>query len=161
MLNSCLFKLSKILEKYKWKYLLLLKLLSVGLWCFKNSTKITSLCFREWLINLQLRSYFWLEKRPSTKVHFPLKNAELNKQWIRFVNKRDWLATKHSILCKLYFEEKYLRRCEKYTLQWLMNPVLTVYPQKPSSKHHNSASSEKKILPRWIVSISTTSRFSV
>ena len=39
------------------------------------------------------------EKKPSAKFHFPLKNAELNKQWIRFVNKRDWLATKHSMVC--------------------------------------------------------------
>ena len=31
LLNSCLFKLSKILEKYLWKYLLLLKLQAVGL----------------------------------------------------------------------------------------------------------------------------------
>ena len=91
---------------------------------------------------------FLVRKETKYKIHFPLKNAELNKQRIRFVNKRDWLATKYSILCKLYFEEKYLRRCEKYTLQWLVNPVLTVYPQKPLSKHHYSASSEKKILPR-------------
>ena len=54
---------------------------------------------------------------------------ELNKQWIRFINKRDWLATKHSMLCELYFEEKYLQRCEKCTPKWLMNPVPTVYPQ--------------------------------
>ena len=52
------------------------------------------------------------EKKPSAKFHFPLKNAELNKQWIRFVSKRYWLATKHSMLCGLYLEEKYLRRCE-------------------------------------------------
>ena len=82
-----------------------------------------------------ISGYVSNEKKPSTKFHFPLKNAELNKQWIRFVNKRDQLATKHSILCELYFEEKYLRRCEKYTLQWLKNPVPTVYPQKPLSKH--------------------------
>ena len=37
--------------------------------------------------------------------------------------------------CELYFEEKYLWRCEKYTLQWLMNPVPAVYPQKPFSQH--------------------------
>ena len=49
------------------------------------------------------------EKKPSAKFHFPLKNAELNKQWIRFVNKRDWLATKHSMLCEINFEEKYVR----------------------------------------------------
>ena len=28
-----------------------------------------------------------------------------------------------------------------------MNPVLTVYPQKPLSKHHYSASSEKRSFP--------------
>ena len=57
------------------------------------------------------------EKKPSAKFHFPLKNAELNKQWIRFVNKRDWLATNRSMLYELYFEDKYLRRCEKCTLK--------------------------------------------
>ena len=74
------------------------------------------------------------EKRPSAKFHFLLKNAELNKQWIRFVNKRDWLATNRSMLYELYFEDKYLRRCEKCTLKWLMNPVPTVYSQKDLSK---------------------------
>ena len=38
------------------------------------------------------------EKKPSAKFHFPQKNAELNKQWIRFVNKKDWLATKNLML---------------------------------------------------------------
>ena len=52
------------------------------------------------------------EKKQIAKFHFPLKNVELNKQWIRFVNRRDWLARKHSVLCKLHFEEKYLRRGE-------------------------------------------------
>ena len=70
------------------------------------------------------------EKKLIAKFHFPLKNAESNKQWIRFVNSRNWLATKHSMLCKLHFEEKYLRRGEKCILQWSMNPVATVYPQK-------------------------------
>ena len=38
------------------------------------------------------------EKKQISKFHFPLKIAELNKQWIRFVNRREWLATKHSML---------------------------------------------------------------
>ena len=46
--------------------------------------------------------------------NFPLKNAELKRQWIRFVNRRDWLATKHLVLCELHFEDKYLQQCEKY-----------------------------------------------
>ena len=35
--------------------------------------------------------------------HFHLKNEELNKKWIRFVNRSDWLPTKHSVLCELHF----------------------------------------------------------
>ena len=74
------------------------------------------------------------EKKQIAKFYFPLKNAELNKQWIRFVNRKDWLATKHSMLCELHFEEKYLRRGEKCTLQLPMNLVPIVYHQKHLSK---------------------------
>ena len=38
------------------------------------------------------------------------------------------------VLCELHFEEKYLRRGEKCTLEWSWNPVPTVYPQKLLSK---------------------------
>ena len=54
------------------------------------------------------------KKKQIAKFHFPPKIAELNKQWICFVNRRNWLAT---VLCELNFEEKYLRRSEKYILQ--------------------------------------------
>ena len=48
------------------------------------------------------------KKKQIPKFYFPLKNAELNKQWIRFVNRKDWLAMKYSVLCELHFEDKYL-----------------------------------------------------
>ena len=54
------------------------------------------------------------EKKQIEKFNFLLKTADLKKQWIRFVNRRDWLARKYLVLCELYFEEKYLRRGEKY-----------------------------------------------
>ena len=57
---------------------------------------------------------------------------KLNKQWIRFANRRDWLATKHSKLCKFYFEEKYLWRSEECKV--VKDSVLTVYPLKCLSK---------------------------
>ena len=38
------------------------------------------------------------------------------------------------MLRELHFEDKYLRRGEKCTLQWSMNPVPTVYSQKLLSK---------------------------
>ena len=44
---------------------------------------------------------------------FLKKNADLKKQWIRFINRRDWLARKNLVLYELHFEEKYLRRGEK------------------------------------------------
>ena len=37
------------------------------------------------------------EKKQIAKFHF-LKHAELKRQWICFVNRRDWLETKHLVL---------------------------------------------------------------
>ena len=45
------------------------------------------------------------ETKHTTKFHFPLKNFELNRLWIQFVNRIDWKPTKHSVLCELRFEE--------------------------------------------------------
>ena len=64
------------------------------------------------------------EKKKIAKFHFPLKNEDLKKQWIRFVNRRDWFARKHLVLCELHFEEKYLRRGEKYySGRWILYPL--------------------------------------
>ena len=38
------------------------------------------------------------------------------------------------MLCELYFDGEYLRRAEKYTLEWSKNLIPTIYPQKPLSK---------------------------
>ena len=46
------------------------------------------------------------EKKQIAKFHFPQKNAELNKQWIRFVDRSDWIATKHLLLCECYQHQK-------------------------------------------------------
>ena len=58
------------------------------------------------------------QKKQIPKFHFPLKNSELQKQWICFFNRRDRLATKDSVQSELHFEEKYLWRGEKCRLQW-------------------------------------------
>ena len=50
------------------------------------------------------------EKKQMAKFHFPLKNAESKKQRNRFVNRRDWIAAKHSVLCELHFEEIFTAR---------------------------------------------------
>ena len=54
------------------------------------------------------------EKKQISKFHFPLKNAESKKQWIHFVNTRDWIATKQSMLCELHFEEIFKARGKMY-----------------------------------------------
>ena len=110
--------------------------------CFKNSAKITTLllhCILENGVNKCAAPKCTSvsasnEKKQTAKFQFPLKNAELHKQWIRFINRRSWIAKKLSVRCELHFEEKYLRRGEKCALQWLMNPVPTVYPRKLLSK---------------------------
>ena len=60
-----------------------------------------------------------------TKFHFPLKNFQLNRLGIRFVNRKDWNPTKHSLSFELHFEEKYIIRGGKSNLKWSMNPIPT------------------------------------
>ena len=91
--------------------------------CFKNSAKINALCFREWLINVQLRSALLIMPVINrNKFHFPLKKVDLNKQWIRFVNRRDWLATKpcmnYILKWKTFSEIKNVQ----YSGQWIPYP---------------------------------------
>ena len=42
-------------------------------------------------------------------LRFPLKNPELNRKWIGFVNRRDWAPTRRSGICFKHFEEKFLK----------------------------------------------------
>ena len=53
------------------------------------------------------------ETKHIIKFHFPMKNLELNRLWIRFVNYKDWKPTKNSVLCEFHFEEKYIVRKRK------------------------------------------------
>ena len=39
--------------------------------------------------------------------YFPLKNEELSKKLIRFVNRSNWVPIKHWVLCELHFEDIY------------------------------------------------------
>ena len=59
--------------------------------------------------------------------HVPLKNEDLNKKWIHFVNRKDWVPTKHSILCELHFEDIYKNTGKRMSLTWSMKPVATIY----------------------------------
>ena len=73
------------------------------------------------------------KKKQTAKFYFPLRNVELKKQLIRFVNRRDSACNETLVLCKLHFEEKYLQQAEKCTLKCSINPAPTVYLSKSSS----------------------------
>jgi len=59
---------------------------------------------------------------------FPVNKAELNKKWIRFVNRKDWTVPKHSGICAKHFEEKFLKTGKRTTLRWELQTVPTIYP---------------------------------
>jgi len=59
--------------------------------------------------------------------YFPFKNDELNQKWIPFVNKSDWVPSKNSVLCELYFEDKYKNRGKRMSVNWSVNPVPTIH----------------------------------
>jgi len=65
------------------------------------------------------------EKQPLFS--FPVKKTELNKQWIKFVNRKDWAPSKHSGICAKHFEKKYLKVGCRTTLLWDLNPIPTLY----------------------------------
>ena len=69
-------------------------------------------------------------KQNITKFHFPLKNFELNRLWIRFVNRKEWKPTNHSFLCEVHFEEKYIVRVGTSNLKWSMNPIPTKHSRE-------------------------------
>ena len=66
-----------------------------------------------------------LEKFPVFR--FPLKNPELNRKWIRFVNRRDWAPTGRSDVCSKHFEEKFLKVGKRAELRWKLQPVPSIY----------------------------------
>ena len=66
------------------------------------------------------RLYLFYRK---TSFHFPLKNEELSKKWIHFVNKSDWVPRKHSVLCELHFEDISKNKGKRMSLNWSMKPV--------------------------------------
>ena len=48
----------------------------------------------------------------NTVFAFP-KDDDIRKRWIKFVNRKDWLPTSLSCICKNHFEPKYFRKAKK------------------------------------------------
>ena len=64
--------------------------------------------------------------RKLSSFYFPLKNKELNKKLICFVNRNDWVPTKHSVLSELHFEDIYKNKGKRMSLNSPMKPVSTI-----------------------------------
>ena len=102
--------------------------------CFKNSAKITTLCFRGWLINMQLQSVLLVMpvvKRKNFKISLSSKKWG-SSGFILLI--QDIGKQRNSQCCVNYILKKYLKQGEKCTLQWSMSHVTTVYPQKHLNK---------------------------
>ena len=66
---------------------------------------------------------------------FLLKNPELNRKWIKFVNRRDFAPTQCSGVCSKHFEEKLLKVGKRAALQWELQPVPYIYFGNESTPH--------------------------
>ena len=40
---------------------------------------------------------------------FPTKKTDLNKKWIKFVNRNNWVPPNHGGICAKHFESKFLK----------------------------------------------------
>ena len=66
----------------------------------------------------------------STVVFLFPKNEELKKNWIKFVNRKDWIPTNSSVICIKYFEKKYYKRGntnQRFRLIKKLKPIPTIF----------------------------------
>ena len=59
--------------------------------------------------------------------YFPIKKADLIKQWIRFMNRINWEPTQDSVLCELHFKKHVIGHTQRCNLEWQLNPAPTNY----------------------------------
>ena len=53
----------------------------------------------------------------------------LSRKWLEFVNRNDFEISKYSVICIDHFEERFIIQHEtKMTLNYSMNPILTIHP---------------------------------
>ena len=61
--------------------------------------------------------------------HFPLKSRpDIAAEWIKFVGKENWTPTGNNALCYEHFENTLINRGSRWTLDWKLSPIPTLYP---------------------------------
>ena len=84
---------------------------------------------------LGCRSGYASESAKVSSFKFPFHILELNKKWIKFVNRKDWFPTQNSVICSCHFEDKFIITCTKRKkLNWKLNPIPTIYETKGMRK---------------------------
>ena len=63
-------------------------------------------------------------KKPS--FHFP-EDEELRKKWIYFINRKEWIPTKYSVICIEHLESKFVKFGKICKLIWELHPVPTIH----------------------------------
>jgi len=61
--------------------------------------------------------------------HFPLKSRpDIAAEWIKFVGKENWTPTGNNALCYEHLENTLINRGSRWTLDWKLSPIPTLYP---------------------------------
>ena len=60
-----------------------------------------------------------------------VKRPDLYDDWVRFVNRSNgWNPSPSSVSCHLHFEDKFIKKGKRWTLNWKMQPVPSIYPEE-------------------------------
>ena len=59
------------------------------------------------------RSNYDVDKEAVFSFPDELKENDLRRRWIRFVNRKDWKPTASFFICRRHFEPKYVKKGEK------------------------------------------------
>jgi hypothetical protein len=71
---------------------------------------------------------------PKKSVFYFPSEEEIRKRWIRFVNRSNWIPSKHSVICVAHFEAKFvLPHKKKVILKWDLQPVPSIYITEEST----------------------------
>ena len=58
---------------------------------------------------------------------FPHGKPELLEKWTKFVNRVNWTPSKNSVICMKHFEEEFILKGLRKTLNWSLNPLPTIH----------------------------------
>ena len=63
---------------------------------------------------------------------FPFEKPDLLilARWIKFVNRKNWKPSKHSIICAKHFKDELIKDGKKKKLKWELLPVPIIYTEK-------------------------------